>query len=123
MNDLKRMDIEGIERHWHNYKLFTWFLKKEKRYEIFRNAMFTKQNRTPLELFKIMNSTNSRKVLPQYLTNNFVDKMWGCIFTYTPFLGFSWYANYYGILPHQMRDITKKWVVFLSEHNYDKFRF
>ena len=121
MKDLRKTDIEDIDRHWHNYRLFVWFLRLEKKYIFFKKTMFIEKNRTPFDLFKKINQTSLLSVLVHYCnTSNKVDKLWGSIFTYVPFIGFRWYEK--DLNSDYMAKLTSRWVVFLDEHNYDKFK-
>lgn len=122
MNDSRKTDIEDIERHWHNYRLFVWFLRLEKKYIFFKKTMFIEKNRTPFDLFTTINQTSLGSVIVHYCnTSNKVDKLWGSIFTYMPFIGFHWCEK--DLNPAYMLNLTSKWIVFLDEHNYDKFKF
>jgi len=122
MNDLEKTDIEDIDRHWHNYRLFVWFLRLEKKYIFFKKTMFIEKNRTPFDLFTTINKTSLGSVFVHYCnTSNKVDMLWGSIFTYVPFVGFHWYEK--DLNSDYMLNLTSKWVVFLDEHNYDKFKF
>ena len=122
MNVIRKTDIEDIDRHWHNYRLFVWFLRLEKKYIFFKKRMFIEKNRTPFDLFTTINKTSLGSVFVHYCnTSNKVDKLWGSIFTYVPFVGFHW--NEKDLNSNYMLNLTSKWVVFLDEHNYDKFKF
>ena len=120
MKDLKKTDIEDIERHWYNYKLFVWFLKLEGKYIFFKKAMFIDKKRTPFDLFETINRTNIGSVVTRYDTPNKVDRMWGSIFIYIPFEGFSWVEKNLDV--KSMRSLSRRWVDFLDGHNYDKFK-
>ena len=57
-NDLKRTDIEDIERHLWNYKLLVKFLKDERKYLTFKRILFDKYERSMYDLFELINVTN-----------------------------------------------------------------
>lgn len=118
MKDLTKTDIEGIERHWHNYKLLVWFLRIKGKYVFLKRMIFVNKNITPYDLFKRMNDTNLGRIIIHYSdTSNVIDKKWGSIFTYVPF-SFSWLDN--NMDPNYMFCFSNEWVAFLREHNYDK---
>lgn len=118
MKDLTKTDIEGIERHWHNYKLLVWFLRIKGKYAFFKRMIFANKNITPYDLFKIMNNTYLGSIIIHYSdTSNVIDKKWGSIFTYVPF-SFSWLDDNVDL--DYMHCLSNEWVAFLREHNYDK---
>ena len=116
MKGLERTDIEDIERHWHNFKLFVWFIKLEKRYVCFKKLLFLDKNKTPFDLFNLINKTNTTSVLMNNNLPNKIDRLWGSIFTYIPF-SFSWHEK--SVNSNYMENLSRKWNNFLSEHNYD----
>jgi hypothetical protein len=119
MKDLRKTDIEGIERHWHNYKLLVWFLRLKGKYVLFKRMIFTNKNMMPYDLFKKMNYTNFVSMIINYKdTSSVIDKKWGSIFTYVPF-SFSWFEED-NIDIKYMACLSNEWVNFLREHNYDK---
>lgn len=118
MKDLKKTGIEGIERHWYNYKLFVWFLRIKGKYVFFKRKFFTNKNIMPYDLFEIMNGASENCIIFNYRdTSSVIDKKWGSIFTYMPF-SFSWHDSDVDI--KYMFSISNEWVKFLREHNYDK---
>lgn len=118
MKDLKKTGIEGIERHWHNYKLLVWFLRIKGKYVFFKRMIFTNKNIMPYNLFEIMNSASGNGIIFHYRdTSSIIDKKWGSIFTYLPF-SFSWFDG--NVDPVYMNRLSSEWVNFLREHNYDK---
>jgi hypothetical protein len=118
MKDLTKTDIEGIERHWHNYKLLVWFLRIKGKYAFFKRMIFANKNITPYDLFKTMNNTHLGSIIIHYSdTSSIIDKKWGSIFTYVPF-SFSWLDSNVDL--KYMQCLSDEWVVFLREHNYDK---
>lgn len=118
MKDLRRTDIEGIERHWHNYKLLVWFLRLKGKYVFFKRMIFTDKNIMPYDLFKMMNLTSENSIIFNYKdTSSVIDKKWGSIFTYVPFSFRWWYSD---VDLTYMDCLSKEWVNFLREHNYDK---
>lgn len=118
MKDLRKTDIEGIERHWYNYKLFVWFLRIKGKYVFFKRKVFTNKNIMPYDLFEKMNSTSEHGIIFNYIdASSVIDKKWGSIFTYKPF-SFSWFDSDVDIM--YMHFLSNEWVNFLREHNYDK---
>jgi hypothetical protein len=118
MKDLRRTDIEGIERHWHNYKLLVWFLRIKGKYAFFKRMIFTNKNIMPYDLFEIMNRTSENCIIFIYKdTSSVIDKKWGSIFTYAPF-SFYWCCSDVDL--KYMDYLSKEWLKFLREHNYDK---
>ena len=118
MKDLRKTDIEGIERHWYNYKLFVWFLRIKGKYVFFKRKVFTNKNIMPYDLFEIMNSTSEHGIIFNYIdASSVIDKKWGNIFTYKPF-SFSWFDSDVDLI--YMHYLSNEWVNFLREHNYDK---
>ena len=122
MKDLRKMDIEGIERHKYNFKLFCGFLKERKQYLFFKKIMFIDNNRLPNDLFKEINKANLSEI---YFTlsdaYNIIDRKWCAVFSYTPFCKFNWNGkkgtpNHYD----EMMKLIYEWKAFLIEHNYDK---
>lgn len=118
MKDLTKTGIEGIERHWHNYKLLVWFLRIKGKYAFFKRMIFVNKNITPYDLFKRMDSTHLGSIIIHYSdASNVIDKKWGSIFTYVPF-SFSWLDSNVDL--KYMHCLSDEWVAFLREHNYDK---
>ena len=118
MRDLTKTDIEGIERHWHNYKLLVWFLRIKGKYAFFKRMIFANKNITPYDLFKRMNDASEGGIIFNYKdTSSVIDKKWGSIFTYVPF-SFSWLDSNVDL--KYMHCLSDEWVAFLREHNYDK---
>ena len=118
MKDLRKTDIEGIERHWYNYKLFVWFLRIKGKYVFFKRKFFTNKNIMPYDLFEKMNSASEHSIIFNYRdTSSVIDKKWGSIFTYKPF-SFSWFDSDVDLM--YMHCLSNEWVNFLREHNYDK---
>ena len=113
------MDIEGIERHKYNFRLFCMFLKGEHKYQKFKKLMFTNYERTPNDLFYDMNKARLASILTG-LGGDYceIDRKWSAVFSYKPFCKFSW-----GLMApvyYEMMQLTHKWCVFLMENNYDK---
>lgn len=118
MKDLTKTGIEGIERHWHNYKLLVWFLRIKGKYMFLKRMIFVNKNITPYDLFKRMNDASEGSIIIHYSdVSNVIDKKWGSIFTYVPF-SFSWFDD--NVDPNYMHCLSNEWVAFLREHNYDK---
>jgi predicted acetyltransferase len=121
MKDLRKTGIEGIERHWHNYKLLVWFLRIKGKYVFFKRMIFTNKNIMPYDLFELMNSANENNMIFNFFNvrniPNVIDKKWGSIFGYAPF-SFYWCDS--DVNPIYMVRLSKEWVNFLREHNYDK---
>ena len=118
MKDLRKTGIEGIERHWHNYKLLVWFLRIKGKYAFFKRMIFVNKNITPYDLFKRMNDASEGSIIFRYRdASSVIDKKWGSIFTYVPF-SFSWIGC--NVDPKHMHRLSNEWVDFLREHNYDK---
>ena len=120
MNDLRKTDIEDIERHWHNYRLFVWFIKLEKKYVFFKRLMFLDKGISPFYLFTLINNTNLDRIIINNTLPNKIDQLWGSIFTYVPF-SFSWTEK--DVDWRYMKNLSRKWNSFLVEHNYDIFKF
>lgn len=118
------MDIEDIERHKYNFRLFCMFLKQKKIYQTFKKLMFIDFNKTPYDLFVLMNETNLNRIIynidGKYCVN---DKKWSAVFTYIPFSNFYWGHKKGEIIYYDnMIKLTKEWCDFLVENNYDKLR-
>ena len=121
MNGLRRTDIEGIDRHIHNYKLLIWFLKIEGKYSFFRYRIFTRHNRDALQLFNDMNSHSRNEIIGKLSTANDIDYKWSSIFSFRPFSGLKWDED--GLDYYEMNELRNRWVKFLDEHNYSIFKF
>jgi len=120
MKDLTKTGIEDIERHWHNYRLFVWFIKLEKKYVFFKKLMFLDKGINPFYLFALINKVNYSSVLVNNDLPNKIDRLWGSVFTYIPF-SFSWSEK--DVDCQYMNNLSRKWNNFLVEHNYDVFKF
>lgn len=114
------MGIEDIERHIYNYKLFVAFLQKEKQYMRFKDIMFLKANRTPKELFKVINNTKLGFLMIKSRFVSPIDAKWSCIFSFVPFVGFYWSDFCLG--RSFMENLSKKWISFLEENNFNKIK-
>lgn len=114
------MDIEDIERHKYNFRLFCAFLKKEGIYSKFKKLMFTDFNRTPHDLFQTMNETSMARIIANIdLKYDDINRKWSAIFTYVPFSRFEWSTkNVCSWL--KMMEISGKWCRYLIENNYKK---
>lgn len=122
MKDLKKMDIEGIERHWYNFRMFTKFLKQRGLYQTFKKIIFTDSNRTPYDLFVTINKENIRNIIT-YLGRPYceIDQKWGSVFSYNPFGRFHWIGKVGEITNYDnMCKLSNEWHTFLRENNYDK---
>ena len=115
MKDLRKMGIDGIDRHLHCYKLLVKFLKQEKKYRTFINILFVSQNRTVYDLIKTMNEKNIVNIyieIPCEFPE--IDKKWSALFNYVPFLGNYWDALNLG--QSFMEKFHKRWKIFLIEN-------
>ena len=120
MNDLKKTDIEDIERHKHNFRMFCAFLKKEGIYLKFKELMFVRHKRSPNDLFISINEANVRNI-SFVISSNLVrdiDKKWSAIFTYRPISGLDWFRDRLDY--DTMMNIAYQWSNFLKENNFDK---
>ena len=115
------MDIEDIERHKYNFRLFCAFLKKEGIYLKFKKLIFTNINRTPNDLFKLMNETSMSRIIPNIkdVCYDEIDRKWSAVFTFLPFCGFEWSTKNIGSWRHMMA-ISDNWCLYLIENNYIK---
>ncbi len=116
------MDIEGIERHKHNFRMFCKFLKQKKIYQAFKKIIFTDSNRTPYDLFVTMNKANIRHIIT-HLGSGYceMDQKWGSVFSYNPFGRFHWNGRAEEITNYSnMCNLSHEWHAFLKENNYDK---
>ena len=116
------MDIEGIERHQYNFKLFCRFLKERKQYQFFKRIMFINNNRTPNDLFKEINRSKIGNIFfvlgDRY---NIIDRKWCAVFSYIPFCKFNWNGKKgTPTHPDEMYKLIFEWKAFLMENNYDK---
>jgi hypothetical protein len=129
MKDLKRTDIEDIDRQMHNYRTFSVFLKKHNLYRFIREKMFTFYNRTPLDLMKTISRTGPRLYVGNFNSSlmNEIDRKWALVFIYVPFFGGYW-SNDLNIKIEYlsdikgMQDLHEKWKEFLFNNNYDKMK-
>ena len=121
MKDSRKTDIEDIDRHQYNFKIFCMFLKQEKKYQLFKKLIFTNNNRTPNDLFKDINAANvcdiSLKLDSRYCDT---DRKWGGVFSYSPICKFSWGYHPQTINYTCMVQMIKRWHEFLMENNFDK---
>lgn len=128
MKDLKRTDIEDIDRQMHNYRAFSVFLKKHNVYRLFREKMFSDKDRTPYDLMKTI--TKDKPIyygpITQSLAND-IDKRWSSIFLFVPYYGGYW-NHYMHVVVRRlsglngMTELSNKWKKFLCNNNYDKMR-
>ena len=122
MNDLGKTDIEGIDRHQHNFRLFMMFLKLRKIY-FFKKLFFTNRNLTPSDFFKILNKERPFHY-DHFIKNsqqfvNIIDRKWAIIFIFLPYIGSTWDCTFFkerSISMSDMREISNDWIKFLFEH-------
>lgn len=129
MKDLKRTDIEDIDRQKHNYRTLSVFLKKYNLYRFMRERMFTFYNRTPLDLMKTISRTGPRLYVGNFNSSlmNEIDRKWALVFIYVPFFGGYWSDDLRIKIEHlsgikSMKDLHEKWKEFLFNNNYDKMK-
>ena len=122
MKDLEKMDIEGIDRHQHNFRLFMAFLKLRKIY-FFKKLLFTNRNLTPFDFFKILNKERPffydhfLEKSQQFV--NIIDRKWAIIFNFLPYIGSYWdcaFLKERSINSNDMKKISNDWEKFLFEH-------
>lgn len=116
-NDLKRTDIEDIERHLWNYKLLVKFLKDERKYLTFKRILFDKYERSMYDLFELINVTNPAFIIFETSFQNKTDAVWSVIFSNTTFVG-DW--RYDNLIVGDMIKMCRRWAKFLKENNFDK---
>lgn len=116
-NDLKRTDIEDIERHLWNYKLLVKFLKDERKYLTFKRILFDKYERSMYDLFELINVTNPAFIIFETGFQNKTDAVWSVIFSNTTFVG-DW--RYDNLIVGDMIKMCRRWAKFLKENNFDK---
>ena len=114
------MDIEDIERHKYNFRLFSKFLKQEKKYLLIKRLMFEIPKRTPMDLFEVINNEDINHML--FLDSDLdmgyheIDRKWSKVFRYTPFCSFYWsYDKSSPTYFKLMDDLSEKWIKFLRE--------
>lgn len=122
MNDLGKTDIEGIDRHQHNFRLFMAFLKLRKIY-FFKKLVFTNRNLTPFDFFKILNKERP-SCYDHFIENsqqfvNIIDLKWAIIFNFLPYFGSYWDCDFLkerSLSFNDMKKISNDWGKFLFEH-------
>ena len=115
------MDIEDIERHKYNFRLFSKFLKQKHLYQTFKKIIFTNNSRTPYDLFILMNKTNITSIISNIGKGYCItDRKWSAIFTYIPFSRIYWDGKKGEINSYtSMSKLSTDWCYFLEENNYD----
>ena len=116
-NDLKRTDIEDIERHLWNYKLLIKFLKDERKYLTFKRILFDKYERSMYDLFELINVTKPTFITFETSFQNKTDAVWSHIFSNMTFVG-DW--RYDNLIVDDMIKMCLRWAKFLEENNFDK---
>lgn len=116
-NDLKRTDIEDIERHLWNYKLLIKFLKDERKYLTFKRILFDKYERSMYDLFELINVTKPAFITFETGFQNKTDAVWSVIFSNMTFVG-DW--RYDNLIVDDMIKMCLRWAKFLEENNFDK---
>ena len=116
-NDLKRTDIEDIERHLWNYKLLVKFLKDERKYFTFKRILFDKYERSMYDLFELINVTRPAFITFETGFQNKTDAVWSHIFSNMTFVG-DW--RYDNLIADDMIKMCLRWAKFLKENNFDK---
>ena len=116
-SDLKRTDIEDIERHLWNYKLLIKFLKDERKYLTFKRILFDKYERSMYDLFELINVTKPAFITFETGFQNKTDAVWSDIFSNMTFVG-DW--RYDNLIVDDMIKMCLRWAKFLEENNFDK---
>lgn len=120
------MDIEGIERHRYNFKIFCQFLKQEKIYLPIKRQIFINRNLLPNDFFEKIDREypiSFSGSFDSYLTDR-IDKRWAIIFFYVPYLGGFWgEGELRRFTTERMIEISNGWKEFLFIHNYDDIKY
>lgn len=122
MKDTKRMDIEGIERHERNFRLFMAFLKFNKIYFI-KKLIFDERKRKPCDLFITMNLDRPNRYdyfNKSYAFENNIDRAWAIIFQYLPYFGSYWDCDFFkcrSMYVPRISIISNEWMKYLMEYN------
>ena len=115
MKDLKKMDIEDIDKHIFCYKLLFRFLRQEKVYKKFINILFISTNRSIYDLFEIINRQNPSTII-MFLDEDYpmAYRKWSAIFNCRPFFGHYW--DRIGLDIDNMHEFCKRWYKFLENN-------
>ena len=121
MNDLRKMDIEDIDKHIEYFRLFTKFLKENGEYQYIMRRMFHEHNRTPIMLFKDINNDSlspSRSGLSSILNRNYykLARRWSSVLIFVPYYG-GWWE---GEDVDRLRLLHQQWVAYLKFHEDNK---
>ena len=129
MKDLKKTDIEDIERQVHNYRCFMLFLKKNNLYRFFKEKMFIRQKRVPLGLMKTITEKRPGRYFGDFESPLIIeiDKRWAIVFMYLPYFGTYWdrHLDKYLLNLSGMDCLMRlhmRWQAFLLNNNYDKMK-
>ena len=120
------MDIEDIERHKYNFKIFCQFLKQEKIYLPIKRQIFINRNLSPNDFFEIIDREYPISFswsFDSYLSDR-IDKRWAIVFSYVPYLGGYWgEGELRRFTTERMAEISNGWKEFLFKHNYDNIKY
>ena len=111
-------DIKDYEHHMHNFKLLLRFLKLEGKYSIFKYLLFTKQNRSPNDLFNAINAAEVTCILSYHSQCDDIDRKWSAVFSYVPISNLRWSQE--RLLGREMESMCRKWGEFLNRNNFLK---
>ena len=123
MKDSRKTDIEGIDRHEYNFRVFMAFLKMNKIY-FFKRVIFDDTKRNKHDFFYCLDNDHPFKysgVFSNKLENE-IDRRWSIIFNYVPYLRHFWSDTC--IKKHcnqeEMYKIANSWKEYLYNNKFNQ---